>query len=172
MAFRHPRATRQRSTRKSLWLQFVPITVTLGAANSALAFSLNAAALALRPFTVVRTHFEVMMISDQAAAVEQQVAGLGIAVVSDQAIAVGITAVPTPVSELGSSLWFVNQLLLGEESHQTDLTLAPNRYSIDSKAMRKVETGSDIGVMLETITIGGSGGAIFNVGGRILIKTN
>ena len=156
--------------RKSLWLQFKPLSATVGAQS--LIFSLNAAALALRPFTIVRTHFSVLMFSDQAAAVEQQNGAIGLAVVSDEAVAVGITAVPTPLAQLGSSLWFAHQLLMSQSSHQVDLTLPPGRWEIDSKAQRKVEVGSDVIVVMDNETIGGSATYIAFVGGRILIKTN
>ena len=70
MARRHL-PVRSGSKRKTLWLEFQPVLATTDAAGEAvLVFSLNAAALALRPFTIVRTHFEVMVTSDQAAAVE------------------------------------------------------------------------------------------------------
>ena len=171
MARRHT-MVRSRSTRKSLWLQFVPISTTVTAGGAAIAFSLNAAALALRSFTVIRSHFEVMLLSDQESVIEQQVGAVGLAVVSDEAVAVGVTAVPTPLTQLGSSLWFVNQLMFGEESRLATLALPPVHYSIDSKAMRKVEVGSDIIVVLESSTIGSAGAIDFNIGGRVLIKTN
>jgi len=164
------RMTHQRSTRKSLWLALQPAAVTLASGASNLVFSLNAAALDLRPFTIVRTRLELMVISDQAAAVEQQIGALGVAVVSDQAVGVGITAVPTPITDIGSSLWFAHALALGQASQTVDNSNPPTRISIDSKAMRKVEVGSDMIVTLELSAIGA--GAQFFVGGRILVKTN
>ena len=32
--------------------------------------------------------------------------------VSDQAVAVGVSAIPTPVTELSSDLWFVHQWIM------------------------------------------------------------
>ena len=92
--------------RLTSWFQFVPTQVSLTAAGGTIIFSLNAAALALRPFTVVRTRFKYMVISDQAAAIEIQAGAIGMAVVSDQSVAVGVTAVPTPITDMGSDLWF------------------------------------------------------------------
>ena len=167
-----PRARMSRGPkRKTLWLQFEPLDTTLSAATSAaILFSLNAAALALRPFTIVRSHFEILLRSDQGAAVEQQNGGFGLAVVSDEAVAVGVTAVPTPISQLGSSLWFLHQLYMAQESHVTDVAQPAGVYSIDSKAMRKVEVGQDIIVVAENSAIGL--GCTLAAGGRILIKTN
>ncbi len=110
------------------------------------------------------------IISDQAAAIEQQAVALGLAVVSDQAVAVGVTAVPTPVTDMASPLWFVHQLLFGEESALTDRTKPQTRISIDSKAMRKVEVGQDMVIVLENGGIGS--GSITRIGGRILVKNN
>ncbi len=68
--------------RDSLWLQFQPtITAVNGGGTAVLIFTLNAAALALRPFTVVRTRFQLGMRSDQTSAAEDQVLGYGIVVV-------------------------------------------------------------------------------------------
>ena len=48
-----------------------------------------------------------MVESDQSAATELFIGNLGLAVVSDQATAVGVTAVPTPATDRGSDLWFL-----------------------------------------------------------------
>ena len=71
-------------------------------------------------------------------------------------MAVGISAVPTPVDQ-DSSSWIhfdgaAQQFLLG-----TAVGLVPNmiphRYVIDSKSMRKVEEGQDL---IEVIQMGAS----------------
>ena len=97
--------------RLTTWFQFSPAETTVASGASAIVFTLNAAALALRPFTVVRSHFLIWLLSDQAASQERQMAAMGIAVVSDQAVAVGATAVPTPITEAGSHLWFLHQYI-------------------------------------------------------------
>ena len=72
------------SRRETTWFEFQPVEVTIAAASTGiLIFSLNAAALALRPFTIVRTRMLFNLRSDQAAAPETQRAAVGIAVVSD-----------------------------------------------------------------------------------------
>ena len=67
--------------------------------------SLNAGALALRPFTMVRVRGVIRLETDQLTTTEFQEIAFGLAVVSDQAVAVGVTAVPSPVSDNGSDLW-------------------------------------------------------------------
>ena len=68
---------------ESLWIFISPANVTLTAVGGTLITSLNASALALRPFTVVRTHLELYMRSDQSAAAEDQSCAFGACVVSD-----------------------------------------------------------------------------------------
>jgi len=168
----HRRFTRSRSgsDRKSLWLQFTTVDTTIAAGAATLIFTLNAAALALRPFTVIRTHFGFLQFSDQAAVIENQLVAVGMAIVSDQAVAVGITAIPTPMTESGSSLWFAHKLLYSREQSITDRAQPAGVWDLDSKAMRKVEVGSDLAIVLENSTVGS--GSVTAIGGRILIKTN
>ena len=155
--------------RKTLWLAFTQLATTLTGDNSALVSTLNAAALALRPFTVVRTHFAFYLLSDQAAAVETQACMFGTAVVSDQATDVGISAVPLPEQDIGSSLWFSHKIMWGNETSLTDRTVGGAYFDLDSKAMRKVEVGSDIAVVVENPL---PTGLILQMAGRMLIKTN
>ena len=157
--------------RRTIWIQFQPAITTMTATGGTLIFSLNAAALALRPFTIVRSRFELYLKSDQDTASEDQVAGFGIAVVSDEAAAVGVTAIPTPITELGSDLWFVNQILMSSiEAGATNVETAINGrgWTVDSKAMRKCSVGQNIVVVGERAGAG-SGVELF-AGGRILIK--
>ena len=56
---------------------------------------LSAIGLALRPFTLIRVRGIFTIASDQSAATETQVGALGVAVVSEQAASIGVTAVPT-----------------------------------------------------------------------------
>ncbi len=84
-----------RQVRETLWVGITESVTTLASANSAfLINSGNAALLALRPFTIVRTLGYFATRSDQTGASENYDAALGISVVSDQALAIGITAVP------------------------------------------------------------------------------
>ncbi len=156
--------------RKSAWFQFQPVITTMTATGGTIIFSLNAAALALRPFTVVRTRFELFLRSDQGGVSEDQSAGFGIAVVSDEAVAVGVTAVPTPISEMSSDLWFVHQVLFSSLLVVTAVaaTLRGAAYTVDSMAMRKVGIGQDIVVVSELGTFGG--GVAVSAGGRMLVK--
>ncbi len=158
--------------RESLWFSIAPVSNTLATGSAAvLAASLNAAALALRPFTVVRTRGVLYVRSDQAVATELYHAALGIAVVSDEAIAVGVSAVPTPDTERGSDLWFLYAETMGQIQIDTNVGFNDAGGSLvefDSKAMRKVENGQDIAFVKETTAI--STGAVVVDAGRMLVK--
>ncbi len=160
-----------RKARLTTWLQFLPVETTISSGSFvALIFSLNAAALALRPFTIVRTHVHLWLRSDQSAAVEVQTNAFGMAVVSDQAVAVGVSAVPTPNVEAASNLWFIHRWISGDESDVATQTRGGQFMQIDSKAMRKVEVGMDVAVVVEGGGVGS--GSILGVAARMLIKNN
>ncbi len=135
--------------RKTEWFpsaDTAALTVLL-AANAIFDQSLIATELALRPFTVVRVRGSVYISSDQSGAVERQLGAIGFAVVSEEAIAVGGTALPIPISNEGSGLWFVHRIFANAMRTTTDSHL--EEFPFDSKAMRKVEQGQNIAVMIE-----------------------
>ncbi len=120
-----------RSRRESQWLFWDTSETTLaGAPTAVLTNSLNAIALAFRPFTVVRARLFLQIRSDIATGGETFGVSMGFCVVSDQAVAIGVTAVPTPVTDKGSDLWFVYESLIGSFETSTPpppaATLPPN----------------------------------------------
>ena len=175
MTLRRTRPVGRSSKRKTLWLNFMNIDtdrVALAAGASVLDASLNAAALALRPFTVIRTRGVFMVMTDQSTGPEFPFGACGFAVVSDQASAIGVTAVPTPITDGGSSLFFSITPIIAGMRATSDIgysTLQQTRY-YDSKAMRKVEVGEDIVLTIENANAGD--GMVFINMARILVKTN
>ena len=118
----------------------------------------------------MRSHFSFWLRSDQSAAIETQNAAIGLAVVSDEAAAVGITGVPLPVTASASSLWFLYHAIQADESSFITGIKSGQFNKVDSKAMRKVEVGQDIVVVIEN---GGVGfGTIVGLSGRLLVKNN
>jgi len=171
----HSRGFRPRisgaTRRQTAWLGFSPALSTLTTAGGTIVYSLNAAALAARPFTVVRTHMELYIISDQAAASEDQIGAFGWCVVSDQALAIGVTAVPTPITDLGSDLFFVHKIAMSsllKDSTAGFAAVAGTPYTVDSKAMRKVNDDQDI-VGVAEVAVAGNGIILFSAG-RMLVK--
>ena len=96
------------------------------------------------------------------------------AVVSDQAETVGVTAIPTPITDIGSELWFVHQLMYNNISFGDATGFQSGnvaQYEVDSKAMRKVNGGQDV-VLVGELSAAASDGFSFFAGGRMLIKVN
>jgi len=158
--------------RETLWFGIQATANTIAGSNTAVLFAgLSATLLALRPFTVVRTRAILTCTSDQTANSENAQVGLGVCVVSDQALAIGVTAVPTPFTDVGSDLFFVYETLESRmlvSSAVGIMAPASVRKDIDSKAMRKVEEGQDIAFTLETSVV--SEGVSAMKAGRMLIK--
>ena len=157
--------------RQTLWLQSVMAQTTIAAASMAtLIGSLNAAALALRPFTIVRTRGMVNIRSDQTSVSEDYSAAIGLAVVTDQVVAAGVASVPTPTTDSASD-WFVYQLMSGELQVTSDigrLLFVNETVQIDSRSMRKVDLGEDIITVVESTAL--SSGVIIDSFVRVLIK--
>ena len=95
--------------RKTLWLASTAETAVTNLGANLIIFdqSLTTAEKARRPFTIVRTRGRLWVRSDQTAATETPLGALGMAVVSDQATAIGGTALPLPITNQDSELWFV-----------------------------------------------------------------
>jgi len=158
--------------RETAWAFLAPDEITLAAASTAsLRGTLTAGTLAIRPFTIIRWRGVFGVRSDQTGALEDYSASFGVAIVSEQAAAIGVSAIPTPETDRGSDLFFVYESLAGQFTFVSGVGFegqsgAWKQY--DSKAMRKVETGQDTAVVVETSAI--SNGASVHISGRFLIK--
>ena len=162
-----------RARRHTEWFASADVATDtgLGAATKVFDQSLTTAEKAKRPFTVVRVRGELWVASDQQVASEEPFGALGFAVVSDTAAALGVTAVPDPITDEASDLWFVHQFW------QTGLVFLSgvgvsgswwDRYSFDSRAMRKVQEGEDIAVVLANAS--STSGALYILKFRLLVK--
>ena len=154
--------------RETVWFGATVLANTLASGTPVFVAALNAAGLALRPFTIVRSRGWSYVVTDQEAADEVQSAAVGLAVVSDQASAIGVTALPTPVTDSASDLWFVydwnaSDFRFGDA---TGFGKVGNFREIDSKAMRKVEDGQDVVQVVENTGTG----ADFRIFVRMLVK--
>jgi len=157
--------------RQTQWLSLTPALTSIDGADTAvLISSLTTAEKALRPFTIVRTRGWLEYRSNQEAASESYGGAYGLTVVSEQAIAIGVTAVPTPITDMDSDLWFVYESMGGRYVLHTAVGAEETGSGrlFDSKAMRKVEEGQDVAVTMETTTPGIS--LACTNGFRMLIK--
>ena len=158
--------------RESVWFFITQNQLSIPTATTAVLLQgFNAAALALRPFTIVRTRVNLLLTSDQLAATEDQEIGYAMSIVTDQAAAIGVTAVPTPMTDQGSDQFFVYELLYNSfqfaDSTGFDASVGRERI-VDSKAMRKVKESDDLALTVETSAQ--SEGIVLVSGGRMLVK--
>ncbi len=170
MARRTRVPARQHTERGKVWFTFAPVRTSIAANSVALLFVLNAAALALRPFTIIRSHFSVLWLSDQVAAIEDPFGAVGGIVVTDSATAAGAASIPDAVTDMNAG-WFFHQILMTQLTFldATGFTSNAGRlYEIDSKAMRKVGTDDDVGIM--GVNSNTADGASIVIGGRMLVK--
>ena len=130
-----------------MWIGVGVGAENVSASEKVLSSTLSAGALLLRPFTILRTHLLLQIRTDQQTAIESVEASFGQMVVTDTAAAIGVTAVPDPSGISGDpeADWFLWQAL--SFSFFIDINGADGigvdgsngvRYSVDSKAMRKV----------------------------------
>ena len=96
--------------------------------------------------TVRRTRGRIHARSDQAAAHEEQLGGFGMIVVSDLAVAAGAASIPDPVSDGSDDGWFVFQHIVASGSENTLGQFVSEPF--DSKAMRRVEEGFTVAIMV------------------------
>ena len=96
--------------------------------------------------TFLRSIGGIKISSDQVSTNELQIGAFGVALVSETAAALGITAVPDPVTDADDDIWFVYQSFAQQFQFldATGASLAGNFgawYPIDSKAKRVVHGG-------------------------------
>ena len=150
MAVRTAVVVRPRSQkRKTFWIGLGGVTssTVIAASTTLLHASLNAAALNLRPFTVVRSVGSVWVSSDQTAASELILGAFGNAVMDDRAVAVGVTAVPRPYTDISDSDWFQWGSFTDRFTFKDATGFAGTqvmRTDWDQKGQRKVSIGNDI----------------------------
>ncbi len=170
------RRTRSRfvrpAPRTKMWIGTGTGQSSVTGSSLTLLSSLSAGSLALRPFTVLRTHILLTFESDQTAGSERGFGTYGQIVVTDAAVAIGPTAIPDPSTILGNpeADWFVSQAVMFSFKFISGVGVVmpmENQYIIDSHAMRKVGPDDDIAVMFAEDS---SLGAVLTVQGRRLIQ--
>ena len=162
------RVSGKSSKRVLIWLALELDPVTVAANTGVLLGSLNAAALALAPFTVIRTRGIFTFRSDQIADAEQFAGAIGMQVVTQQAVGAGIGSIPTPLAEADSDFFlyenYFGSTLDGGGAVQVHESQVQRVF--DSKAMRKVDKNDNIAITAEATALAGTSVGVY---GRILI---
>ncbi len=162
-----------RMRRQTSWVGGVWTSDAIALNTAVLLTTFTAAALVdLVPFTIVRTRGLLFLASDQAAGTENAAVSYGHAVVTQQAVDVGVTAVPLPDDDSDSDLWYVWEAL-ATRIHLSS-AIGFNQVGVtrilDSKAMRKVEDGQNPISIVQTPLTGFSEGVVFRSVFRQLVK--
>ncbi len=158
--------------RATSWFDIEPAGVVLTVTGGTITHTMTATELAKRPFTVIRTHIFIHITSDQSAASENQFGAFGACVVSSQAAAIGVTAVPTPSIDAASDLWFLHGWFASSLlfASAVGFDASDGRvFNYDSKAQRKVNDDQQI-VLVAGLSGGVSSGIAVSIAGRMLIK--
>ena len=98
--------------------------------------------------TIRRTIGHINFASDQVAAAEGPDAAFGMIVVSAAAAAIGITAIPGPITDSSDDGWFVWQAM--DTFQGADSNKMSTLFPFDSRAMRRIEEGFVVAMMVET----------------------
>jgi len=160
---------RQGPRRATEWSSSPDITTatTLAAATKVIAQSFPASTLAaVVPATVVRVRGNIWVASDQASSSEEPFGALGFAIVSQNALTAGVASVPGPITDEIEDRWFVYEYF--QAYFATGQGVTWQRYAFDSKAMRKIQDGDAIVIMVENAH--STMGMEFIVKFRILFK--
>jgi len=97
--------------------------------------------------TVRRTRGWIHVSAD-AAVVQDQLGAFGMVVVNDRAVLAGAASIPGPVTDASDDGWFLWIPILQRSALVAEGRIG-FRYEFDSKAMRRVEEGFQVAVMVE-----------------------
>ena len=115
--------------------------------------------------TITRSRGSVTWVSDQVASTESPTGALGLIVVSEDAFAIGITAIPDPVFDVDNDGWLMWVPLT---TYQRSAEITPNPKEFDSKGQRIVRDGSR--VVLVAANAHATEGAAISVAIRVLAR--
>ncbi len=121
--------------------------------------------------TVVRLRGFVELTLSAGGALDGFAGAIGIGIVSTPAFDIGITAVPTPITEIEWEGWMWHQLfsLHSPGAFSATSTGSVLRLPIDSKAMRKFDSQETILAVME-VTETGTTAMTVRLGTRLLLK--
>ncbi len=134
------------------WSRFTAGSTVAAASTKALVGAFNLSNVDIGE-TTRRTIGEIWTFSDQAATTETFTGAFGLIVATSAAITAGAASLPGPVTERSDNGWLVWQGFQGGIQFATSVGFQSNvgkYYAIDSRAMRKVQEGYGIAVMMET----------------------
>ena len=175
---RSPRIVAPSLRRKTSWQEGPFGRATLSVASSTVLATGQAAQE--DGLTIVRIRGELIVALTSAVAVADGYdrCAAGICIVSENAAGVGITAIPTPVTDLAWDGWMWHSsfammgagIIAGGAADDAPLGTAFLRLPIDSKSMRKIKNTDVLLAVVETTDLVGGATARFVLNSRVLVK--
>ena len=143
--------------RQSSW-QEGPFGQVVGVSGSSNNIFTTSQQIVAEGLTLVRTRGQLMvqLVTADALSKGFQYA-FGVCMVSENAAGIGVTAVPSPLTDVAWDGWFVYEtgwVLAVDSSVSETLGPASHVIDIDSKAMRRLKTTDVMLAMLEVVEIG------------------
>ncbi len=114
---------------------------------------------------------QVSVRTDQVGSIEDVIGAWGMMVPTEEAVAIGITALPDPVGSVNSDAWVAYQGFQGGFLISSAVGITGDAYShwrFDSRAMRKVEQGFDVVTVIANSSA--TAGLVVIVNQRLLVK--
>ena len=153
MARRTPRSGtfRPRRVRNLSWTGTVATTHTALAASSKVLVSTIIPSNVNIDETVLRLVGGLHIISDQLSANEGQYGALGVIKITDVAFAVGISAIPDPISDVEDDGWMLYVPFVNDFAFNSGVGFdgnAGNWFPFDSKSKRTIEDGNRLAVVI------------------------
>ena len=151
MAARRTRVTTGRRRAPSSWARFTPaggayVSVAVQTKTLLGGFSLSNPGIGE---TVRRTRGMFSVRSPSGVGIFKASGAIGLMVVNDIAFAAGASAIPGPITDASDDGWFMWEPF-SSPTAAAGFTVGPQpTYQVDSKAMRRVEEGFTIAVMVE-----------------------
>ncbi len=126
-------------------------SIDLAAGTAAMVTALSPGTL---PSVCLRTHGELLFQLDTGGVDERVVVAYGLIVASENALGVGVTAVPTPFTDAEDD-WYVHgyatMTSLAEAAVATDGIF--HRITVDSKGMRKLKPTEGVAFVVEVAAV-------------------
>ena len=94
------------------------------------------------PGTIMRSRGQVLGSIDGAVDDDKVAIAVGLIIADDDAVAVGVTAIPSPLNDMEAEWIWHGFLLLQAQGTSTDAPGLTARLEIDSKAMRRVKSNT------------------------------
>ncbi len=113
----------------------------------------------IQGLTLIRVRGHVELVLRLAGASEGFTGAIGICLVTDDAFAIGITAMPTPVTDMEDDIWLYHRFFsvhAGAVTATAALARISESWEVDSKAMRKTPQGTTLAAVFEATEVGTS----------------